>query len=243
MERGGSYRLMLDGSKGSQPQARTSIDEKTAAQRNEEIVVGHTDQQRSVSWDQRYADGDLPWDSGKPDVHLREVIKRHGIEAGKALEIGCGTGTNTIWLAQQGFEMTVQDLAPNAIAKAKAKVTAAGVQCKFFVGDFLVDEIPGGPFQFVYDRGVFHVFDAAEERSLFASRVAKLLTPGGMWHSLIGSTDGPPRDTGPPRRSATEIVVAMEPHFEILELTSTTFDQGDHSHARAWVLVARKREA
>ena len=54
------------------------------------------------SWDQRYADGELPWDSGKEDVHLGEVIERHGIEAGKALEIGCGTGTNTIWLAGRG---------------------------------------------------------------------------------------------------------------------------------------------
>ncbi|MEJ2239747.1 MAG: class I SAM-dependent methyltransferase [Gemmatimonadales bacterium] len=195
-----------------------------------------------ASWDQRYVDGELPWDSGEADVHLGEVIRRHGIEPGKALEIGCGTGTNTIWLARQGFEMTVQDLAPNAIAKAKTKVSAAGVRCNFFVGDFLVDKIPGRPFQFVYDRGVFHVFDAAEEQSLFASRVAELLAPGGMWHSLIGSTDGPPRDTGPPRRSAIEIVAAVEPHFEILELITTTFDQGDHGRARAWVFVARKRE-
>jgi len=196
-----------------------------------------------ASWNQRYAEGELPWDSGKPDEHLGEVITKHGIEVGKALEIGCGTGTNTIWLAQQGFEMTGQDLAPNAIAKAKAKVAAAGVQCKFTIGDFLIETIPGGPFQLVYDRGVFHVFDTAEDQSLFASRIAELLTPGGWWHSLIGSTDGPPRDTGPPRRSASEIVAAVEPHFEILELTATTFDQGEHSHARAWVLVARRREA
>jgi hypothetical protein len=62
-----------------------------------------------------------------------------------------------------------------------------------------------------------------------------------LWHSLIGSTDGPPRDSGPPRRSATEIVASVEPHFEILDLQSTSFDQGSHSHARAWVLVARRR--
>lgn len=192
-------------------------------------------------WDQRYADGELPWDSGKEDVHLGEAIERHGIAAGKALEIGCGTGTNTIWLARQGFEMIGLDLAQNAIAKAEAKVAEARVTCELLVGDFLVDEIPGGPFRFVYDRGVLHVFDTAEERSRFASRVAELLAPGGMWHSLIGSTDGPPRDTGPPRRSATEIVAAVEPHFEILELSSTSFDREDHGHARAWLLVARRR--
>ncbi|MGA7303523.1 MAG: hypothetical protein WBW88_01565, partial [Rhodothermales bacterium] len=65
--------------------------------------------------------------------------------------------------------------------------------------------------------------------------------PEARWHSLIGSTDGPPRDSGPPRRSAAEIIAAVEPHFEILQLRSTVFDQGDHREARAWVLVARRR--
>jgi len=192
-------------------------------------------------WEQRYVDGDLPWDSGKPDMHLRRVIDKHDIRPGKGLEIGCGTGTNSIWLAERGFEMTGLDLSPTAIARAKEKATAARADCRFLVGDFLVDEIPGAAFDFVYDRGCLHVFDDAGERERFASRIEELLLPGGLWHSLIGSTDGPPRDSGPPRRSAAEIVAAIEPHFEILEVTSTTFDEEDHRLARAWVLVARRR--
>jgi hypothetical protein len=111
-----------------------------------------------------------------------------------------------------------------------------------FAGDFLVDEIPGAPYAFVYDRGVLHVFDSAKDRARFASRVAELLAPAGIWHSLIGSTDGPPRDVGPPRRSAVEITQAVEPHFEILELNSTAFHRDSPSPARAWILVARRRE-
>jgi SAM-dependent methyltransferase len=194
-----------------------------------------------ASWDARYAENDLPWDSGKPDIHLVGVLERHGIRPGNALEIGCGTGTNAIWLAQHGFDVTGQDIAPQAIAKARAKVAAAGVKCDLFAGDILVDQVVGAPYQFVYDRGVFHVFDAAQDQSRFAARVAELLAPDGVWHSLVGSTDGPPRETGPPRHSATEIAVAVEPYFEILELSSTTFDREDHGHARAWVVVARRR--
>jgi methyl halide transferase len=194
-----------------------------------------------ASWDQRYADDALPWDSGEPDLHLRGVVEEHSVKTGKALEIGCGTGTNAIWLAERGFEVTGLDLSHNAIARAEAKAKAAGVNCHFFAADFLADQIPGAPYDFVYDRGCFHVFDSDEERSRFASRVGELLAPEGIWHSLIGSTDGPPRDTGPPRHSATEIVVAVEPHFEILELRSTTFDQKSHNQARAWVLLARRR--
>jgi SAM-dependent methyltransferase len=192
-------------------------------------------------WEQRYVDDELPWDSGKPDLYLRRVIEEHSVKPGKALEIGCGTGTNLIWLAEHGFTMTGLDLSQTAIAKAEAKVAVVGVNCRLFNGDFLVDQVPGAPFEFVYDRGCWHSFDGAEERSCFASRVGNLLAPEGMWHSLIGSTDGPPRDTGPPRRSAAEIALAVEPHFEILELRSTLFDQENHNQARAWVLVARRR--
>lgn len=193
-------------------------------------------------WDRRYVDDQLPWDTGEPDPHLAEVIEEHEIAPGKALEVGCGTGTNAIWLAEQGFEVTGVDISETAIARAEKKAAEAQAECEFLTADFLADPIPGAPFDFVYDRGVFHVFDRAAERSQFAAKVAESLAPDGMWHSLIGSTDGPPRETGPPRRSAVEVVSAAEPHFEILELTSTPFDQGRHSQARAWILVARRRE-
>lgn len=195
----------------------------------------------SASWDKRYVDNELPWDSGRPDEHLAAVIKAHGIKPGRALEIGCGTGTNSIWLAQQGFKVTGMDISPTAIARAEEKAAAAGVNCRFLVGDFMVDQAPGAPFAFVYDRGCLHVFEGHEELSRFASRVRDVLAPDGIWHSLIGSTDGPPRDTGPPRQSATAIVAAVEPWFEVLELRSTTFDNEEHKHARAWVLVAQGR--
>jgi methyl halide transferase len=194
-----------------------------------------------ASWNEHYAGGELPWDTGTVDVHLAGVLARHGIEKGKALEIGCGTGTNTVWLARQGFQMTGQDVAQNAIAKAEAKVAAAGVKCRLPVGDFLVDEVPGAPYRFVYDRGVFHVFETRAERSRFAGRVARLLRPKGIWHSIVGSTDGPPRQSGPPRVSAADVVMAVEPHFEILELSSTIFNPESRRDIRAWILVARRR--
>lgn len=198
--------------------------------------------QDQESWDQRYVHGELPWDNGKPDQHLGRVVEEHRIAPSRGLEIGCGTGTNTIWLAQQGFDMSALDLAPTAIEMAEAKAAEAGVTCDFLVRDFLNEEVPGGPFSFIFDRGCFHVFDEDSERSRFAEKARELLGPGGIWTSLIGSTDGPPRDTGPPRRSARQIAEAVEPHLEILELTSTSFDREDHRHARAWLLVGRRRE-
>jgi len=194
-------------------------------------------------WDRRYVDNNLPWDSGKPDVHLRQFVEGSQINLCKALEIGCGTGTNAIWLAKRGFEVVGMDLSPMAIKRAKVKASEAKVNCQWLTADIMKDPVPGGPFGLIFDRGCFHVFDKAQEQAQFARRVAELLEEEGVWLSIIGSTDGPPRDTGPPRRSAAEIVAAAEPHFEVLDLKSTTFDEEDHAHIRAWVLHARRRGA
>src|SRR5262249_24504789 len=94
----------------------------------------------------------------------------------------------------------------------------------------------------VFDRGCFHVFDDDVVRAQFAARVAALLAPGGQWLSLVGSTEGPPRDGGPPRRTAHEVVAAMEPVLEIGELRSMYFEALTESPAKAWFCRARRRD-
>ncbi len=192
-------------------------------------------------WEQRYVDGELPWDSNKPDIHLRWAIEDFDVGPCRAVDIGCGTGTNSVWLDEVGFDVTGLDLSPTAVQLASEKAASAGAQCRFLAVDFLAGELPTEPFGIACDRGCFHCFDEAEDRDRFAARVADLLEPEGLWVSLLGSTDGSPRETGPPRRSVLDIARAIEPYFEILHLESTVFDQHEHAHARAWVLVSRKR--
>ena len=195
----------------------------------------------AADWEAHYVDARLPWDTGRPDVHLPGVVERHAIAPTKAFEVGCGTGTNAIWLAQRGFAVTGVDVSPTAIEMAQPKLEAAGVECRLSVGNFLDDAPEATDYGFVYDRGVFHTFDDPADRERYAARVAERLGAGGLWHSLIGSTDGPPRDSGPPRRSARDVVAVVEPHFEFLELSAVNFDDGEHGAKRAWVLVARRR--
>src|SRR5262249_49867258 len=95
---------------------------------------------------------------------------------------------------------------------------------------------------FVFDRGVLHVFDEADDRARFAARVAALLTPTGRWLSLIGSTEGPPREFGPPRRSARDVMAAIEPELEILELRMMHFDVERMEPPKAWLCLSRRRE-
>src|SRR5262245_19234876 len=82
-------------------------------------------------WNARYAAGDRPWDTGIPDEHLVELVTAGAIAPSRTLEIGCGTGTNALWLAGRGFEVLGIDVAPLAIDRARAKASA----CRFEVRD------------------------------------------------------------------------------------------------------------
>ena len=75
----------------------------------------HANAAEQASWESRYQTGDVPWDNGVPDPKLKEVLRTAGLTVGKALDLGCGSGTNVVWLAQQGWEVVGLDLAPTAI--------------------------------------------------------------------------------------------------------------------------------
>ena len=192
-------------------------------------------------WEERYARDDIPWDIGAPDPYLQAFVNDYAVRQGAVLEIGCGTGTNAVWMAQQGLQVYATDGSQTAVARAAATVEAAGVECVVKQLDFLHDALPDRRFNVIYDRAVFHVFPTIDERQRFVRRASQVLAPDGLWHSLLGSTDGPDRDVGPPRRSAAEITAAVEPYFEILKLNAVAFDQGGFREVRAWSFVGRRR--
>ena len=163
----------------------------------------------------RYETGDTPWDTGRPDANLIKMIETRPIETGKALEVGCGYGHNALWLAKRGFIVTGLDISPVAIAKAKQNASDAHLRCTFLAGDFLTANIPGGPFHFAFDRGCFHTVDSLDKRRSFAQIMAAYLDKNGLWLTLAGSADDPPREHGPPRLSANTITETVEPFFEI----------------------------
>jgi SAM-dependent methyltransferase len=192
-------------------------------------------------YQERYRAADTPWDVGKPDFNLIQVVTRKPIAGCKALDIGCGTGDNSIWLAQQRFEVIGTDTSDIALEKANAKAARARVACDFRLVNFLQSTIEGAPFGFVFDRGCFHSFGAENERSQFAQNVAAHLEAAGLWLTVVGNADEHRQGPGPPQRTAADIVLAVEAHFEILSLTSSHFGSNHPSPPRAWRCLMQKR--
>lgn len=191
---------------------------------------------------ERYKSGDTPWDFGRPDFNLVNAVINNPIQGVRALDVGCGTGDNAIWLAKNGFQVTGIDVSDIALDRARTKAAKANVECAFVLADFLKDKIKGAPFGFVFDRGCFHTFDSKSDKRLFAQHVADHLKLGGLWLTLTGNADEHGRKQGPPQLTAAEILQAVEPLFEVLSLASSHFASRDLKPPRAWTCLMRKRQ-
>lgn len=192
---------------------------------------------------ERYQTGDTPWDVGRPDFNLIQVVNTRPIKPCKALDLGCGTGDNSIWLAQKNFTVIGIDTSEIALKKATEKAAQAKVKCTFRLVNFLASSIAEAPFGFILDRGCFHSFSSDEERKHFASHIAAHLEEDGWWLSILGNADEKRLLPGPPQRTAREIVNSVEPFFEILSLISSHFESNSPHPPRAWVCLARKRKS
>ena len=101
-----------------------------------------------------------PWDIGRPQ---REIVRLAEAEeiTGDVLDMGCGTGENALWLADQGYDVCGIDAAPKAIAKAERKASGRGIDAAFLTHDAFDLGTLDRRFDTVIDCGLFHVFSPA----------------------------------------------------------------------------------
>jgi ubiquinone/menaquinone biosynthesis C-methylase UbiE len=91
-------------------------------------------------WDQiyrKYPLESLGWELGRPRQVLVEFVEKRLVKKGKALDVCCGAGTNTVYLAQKGFEVTAMDISTKAIEYAKKKVEQARFKINFMLQSFV----------------------------------------------------------------------------------------------------------
>jgi SAM-dependent methyltransferase len=194
-----------------------------------------------ADWNDSYRDGNLPWDTGVPSAELQSVLKQHNVQPCRALEIGCGTGTNSVWLAQQGFDVTGVDVAPLAVERAKQRASDAGVSARFAVADVLQLPDLAGPFSFFFDRGCYHAVRRSAPKD-YAPAVARQLATGARGLILAGNAREP-NTPGPPVVSEQELRDELGLAFEIVDLHEFRFDEAPGVPVRflGWSCLVVKR--
>lgn len=194
------------------------------------------------NWDERYkTGGELPWDSGIRSRELARVLKEKGIAPCRAVELGCGTGTNAVFLAEQGFEVTAIDLSPTAIDLARKRAESAGVQVQFFAADLADLKLDLKPFDFIFDRGCFHCV-RQDNLEGFRETLKKLSQPGTRYLLLTGNANEQNEHEGPPRLHEHEIRADLEDLFEIEFIREMRFeDAGGVDGPLGWTCLMTRR--
>ena len=119
-----------------------------------------------------------PWDSGISPPELLEFIKTY--PAGKAIDIGCGTGTNVITLARSGWQVVGVDFAPRAIRIARRKLTKENIHANLYVDDVTKFKGISDRFNLVLDIGCFHSL-TQQGRQDYLNQLDRILAPNGFW--------------------------------------------------------------
>lgn len=119
-----------------------------------------------------------PWDTGISPPELLEFIQTHS--PGRAIDIGCGTGTNVITLAKAGWKVTGVDFAPRAIKIARKKLNQAGVQAKLLIQDATNLQGISESFDFALDLGCFHGI-SQDRKANYLDQLDRILAPNGFW--------------------------------------------------------------
>ena len=130
----------------------------------------------------RYLSGHVPWDTGITPPEITRLIEQEKLPPGRAIDLGCGTGTNAIYLAKHGWHVTGVDYIPKPIHIARRKAQEAGVaaQTRFMVGDVTQLASTGlEQFDLAVDIGCGHSLPTAK-RSAYARCLAQVLKPGGI---------------------------------------------------------------
>jgi SAM-dependent methyltransferase len=162
-------------------------------------------------WTRLYADHpirELPWANRGPFPPLVRAVENGWLTPpGPVLDVGCGVGTNTFWLAGQGFRATGIDIAPGAVAAADAARDPGAQNPKFVVDDLLASALPAARFRSAVDVGCFHTLPP-KIRTGYAISLARLLGPGAAL-VLFWVAREETGSWGPPHRLSVDEVTSV----------------------------------
>jgi cyclopropane fatty-acyl-phospholipid synthase-like methyltransferase len=187
------------------------------------------------SWEQVYRDNEpeeLLWYSRELDPDLREEVAKRKIEKGRFLDIGTGPGTQALELSRMGFDVVGSDISETAIKKADE----LNGEVKFVVDDALDSKLDGG-FDYIFDRGMFHVLKP-EDWKTYINNIKRLLKSNGILFLKCFSIDQPGKE-GPHRFTREEIENVFSDGFDIESIKETVYQGVNKPSPKAFFVVIR----
>jgi len=194
---------------------------------------------------------EIPWDMKEPPQPLVELVTSNKILPCKTVDLGCGSGNYSLYLAKQGFDVTGIDISSTAISIAKKKTAENEVSCDFITANLLdgVNELKGH-FDFAFDWEVLHhIFP--DDRKRYIKHVFNLLNSKGRYLSVCFSEKDPqfggsgkfrktPIGTTLYFSSEEELEDLFSPHFKIDDLKTIEIKGKKSSHLAVYALMSKK---
>jgi len=183
-----------------------------------------------------YRIGRARWDTGIVPPEIAALIEGEKFSPGRAIDLGCGTGVTSIYLAQHGWEVVGIDFIPAPIRKARVRASRAGISghVRFIVGDvrhLRQINLPV-PFDLAVDIGCGHAFSPGEWRH-YAEDMAHLVRPGGLFLLYVFR----PTVEHPRGITLEQVEEFFASHFRVIPIGAGS-DQATGS-ASAWYRLER----
>ena len=177
---------------------------------------------------ERYESGQLPWHDALPPPEVMETVA--SLPVGRALDLGCGPGRASIYLAALGWQVDGVDFIPKAIEMARAAAEEAGVSPTFHLASVSKLDFLSGLYDFAVDVGCCHTLDDDALRT-YHNQLKRLLRPAGRYLLFARLKDDGAAEDGP---SSLEEALLREIFQEGFALDQMTYGHTQAGQNPAW---------
>ena len=192
-------------------------------------------------WDEYYQKTKveaMPWYEKNLDHDLEHEIKTNNYNVGNFLDLGTGPGTQALQLSKYNFDVTGTDISHSAIDTAKKLSN----DVNFLVDDILDSKLADKKFDFILDRGIFHIFDVSQ-RPQYVKQITRILNDNGILFLKCMSVDEKNlADDGMPHKlSKQEIIDSFDVDFDIVKIIDSEFRGTLEFYPKSWFAVLKKK--
>jgi SAM-dependent methyltransferase len=192
---------------------------------DESHLVMDSDSRSFPDWDNLYKSEQvetMPWYNKKLDSDLEEEIyKQKDLHKGTFLDLGTSPATQAVQIARKGFFVIGSDISQAAIRRAK-EVYGKEQNVSFIIDNILDSNFKEDEFDYIFDRGCFHVLDPSD-RLTYVREIKRILKEDGILFLKCLSINEK-REEGPYRFSKKQISEIFEKeYFTVIKIKDTVY--------------------